>query len=174
MEEYLIENNTMFNTTEEIAITEESLNAGVQFVLGILVLACILIFLFFLGSLILILILLCCSFYFDGWEGIKIGISHLMHMKSNASNKESNNNKKSNLRYLTRNTKIDRTPDPITSSPDGLLDNPTLETITNYFVLPPELKNQLIRQNTPPEQNDIGFVQPPESANQSNQPSAPP
>ncbi|OAG31289.1 hypothetical protein NEIG_02374 [Nematocida sp. ERTm5] len=163
MEEYLIENNTMFNTTKEIAITEESLDTVVQVVLGILVLACILIFLFFLGSLILILILLCCSFYFDGWEGIKIGISHLMHMKSNASNKESNNNKKSNLRYLTRSTKIDRTPDPITSSSDGSLDNPTLETITNYFVLLPESNSQPITPTAPFGSNDIGFVQPPES-----------
>ncbi|KAI5167131.1 hypothetical protein NEIRO02_1700 [Nematocida sp. AWRm79] len=32
-------------------------------------------------------------------------------------------------------------PYPITSSSDGSLDNLTLETIINYFILPPESNN---------------------------------
>ncbi|KAI5167684.1 hypothetical protein NEIRO03_2218 [Nematocida sp. AWRm78] len=171
MEEYLTGNNTISNITEEIAITEESSSVFALILLTLLYAAGILIFCTSLAFLTLILMLLCCDFYFDGWEGVKIGILNLLCIESKVSNEESNNEtneNKSNLRYLIRNTKIDRTPDPITSSPNSSLGGPPLEKITNYFAVSPESNNQPITPTAPPEQNTIGFVLPPESNGHSN------
>ncbi|OAG30021.1 hypothetical protein NEIG_01054 [Nematocida sp. ERTm5] len=88
---YIRGNDTISNIKEGIATYLVSSSGLTLFLLGIVGLACILIFLFLLGILMIVLLLLCCSFYFDGWEGIKNGISHLLCLKSNVSDEESNN-----------------------------------------------------------------------------------
>ncbi|KAI5167154.1 hypothetical protein NEIRO03_1665 [Nematocida sp. AWRm78] len=88
---YIRGNDTISNIEEGIATYLASSSGFTLFLLGILGLACLLIFLFLLGILMIVLLALCLAFYNDGWEEVKNGVSHLLCLESDVSDEESKN-----------------------------------------------------------------------------------
>ncbi|KAI5167676.1 hypothetical protein NEIRO03_2210, partial [Nematocida sp. AWRm78] len=83
MEDYLTENNTMFNTTEEVPTMAETLNKFLNSYLGMMC---------FVSTVFLICIAATISLIYlnTGWDGVKKCMSDIMSSERNVSNQSNN------------------------------------------------------------------------------------